>query len=79
MRFDLPALRPTGKNYHDVLAKGLWSAHHEGDRGPAAAAGTAVLHAEHMKMALTKLAFTFLNSERAQQFAGWLFLAGYRS
>jgi hypothetical protein len=58
--------RPAGqqrKNYHDVLAKGLWSAHHEGDRGPAAAAGTAVLHAEHMKMALTKLVFTFPNSK----------------
>lgn len=27
-------------------------------------------------MALTKLVFTFPNSERAQQFAGWLFLAG---
>jgi hypothetical protein len=47
------------------------------NRGPAAAAGTAVLHAEHMKMALTKLVFTFPNSQRTQQFAGWLFLAGY--
>jgi hypothetical protein len=26
---------------------------------------------------LTKLVFTFPNSQRAQQFAGWLFLAGY--
>ena len=28
-------------------------------------------------MALTKLMFTFPNNQRAQQFAGWLFLAGY--
>jgi hypothetical protein len=28
-------------------------------------------------MALTKLVFMFPNNQRAQQFAGWLFLAGY--